>query len=71
MQRLGTALTEYPATDEVLAALDEWADSDDPEIRIAVCEACAEIEDSKSEDILQLLKIDRNDRVMRAATDAM
>ncbi|WP_165853239.1 hypothetical protein [Halonotius aquaticus] len=71
VQRLGTALTEYPATDEVLAALDEWADSDDPEIRIAVCEACAEIEDSKSEDILQLLKIDRNDRVMRAATDAM
>lgn len=71
VQRLGTALTEHPATDEVLAALDEWADSDDPEIRIAVCEACAEIKNSKAEDILQLLKIDRNDRVMRAATDAM
>lgn len=71
VQQLATSLTEHSVTDKTLAALNGWANNDDPDVRIAVCEACAAVEDSEAENILQLLRIDSNDRVMRVANDAL
>jgi hypothetical protein len=55
----------------VATVLERHADSDDPDVRLAVCRVCAEIEDKRATDILKQLRIDTNNRVASAAVNGL
>jgi hypothetical protein len=67
---LGDRVSEEPIPDAVVEALEACVTAEDPNVRVAVCEACAEIPGDEAESILTDLRIDTNDRVAEAAMDA-
>lgn len=74
VRELGDALAAAePADglpDEVVTALETCAEADDPEVRVAVCEACEAVETGATDEIVRGLRIDTNDRVATAAMEA-
>jgi hypothetical protein len=67
---LGDRVDGDPVPDGVITALETCAEADDPDVRVAVCDACAEIPGDAVESILGRLRIDTNDRVATAAMEA-
>ncbi len=67
---MGETLDDELPTD-VATVLERHADSDDPDVRLAVCRVCAEIEDKRATDILKQLRIDTNNRVASAAVNGL
>jgi hypothetical protein len=70
IRELGDRVDEEPVPDDVVTALETCAEADDPDIRVAVCDACAELPGDAVESILGRLRIDTNDRVATAAMEA-
>jgi len=67
---LAAALERQPPTAAATEALETWSRADDADVRVAVCEACANAGTDDAEAILKRLRIDTNDRVTNAAIDA-
>jgi hypothetical protein len=70
IRNLGDRIDGGPVPDEVVTALETCAEADDPDVRVAVCDACAAITDDEVASILGRLRIDTNDRVATAAMEA-
>lgn len=70
IRELGDRVDDEPVPDDVVTALETCAEADDPDVRVAVCDACAELPDDAVESILGRLRIDTNDRVATAAMEA-
>jgi len=67
---LGERANEEPVPEEAIRALKSCMEAEDPDVRVAVCEACGEIPGEEVESILGRLRIDTNDCVAEAAMDA-
>jgi hypothetical protein len=66
---LATAEPDDGLPDEAVAALETCAEADDPDVRVAVCDACAAVEVDAVDEIVRRLRIDTNDRVAAAAME--
>lgn len=70
IRKLGDRIDEDVVPDTVLRALETCAEADDPDARVAVCDACDAIDAEATDDIVRRLRIDTNDRVATAAMEA-
>ena len=68
---LGAELPTDSVPDDAAAVLEEHADADDPDVRLAVCEVCAGIGEEWAEEILKRRRIDTDDRVVSTAIDGL
>lgn len=68
---LGAELPTDGVPDDAAAVLEEHADADDPDVRLAVCEVCADIGEEWAEEILKRRRIDADDRVVSTAIDGL
>jgi hypothetical protein len=71
VRELGETLSTTDPSAEVVETLDRCSRADDPEVRVAVCDVCADLDGPEPESILQRLRIDTNDRVATTAMDAL
>ena len=70
VRELGDHVDDERVPDAVLRALETCAEADDPDVRVAVCDACEAIDAEATEGIVRRLRIDTNDRVATAAMEA-
>lgn len=68
---LGAKLPADGLPEDAVAALERHADADDPDVRLAVGEVCATVEDERAEAILKRLRLDPDDRVVRVAVNGL
>ncbi len=71
IRELGDDLQSDGVPDQAFTLLERHAAADDAEIRLAVCEVCAEIDDERADEILRGRRIDTDDRVMNAAINGL
>jgi hypothetical protein len=71
VRSLGGRLPGGDLPDDAVAALERGADADDPEVRLAVCEVCATLEDDRARELLKRRRIDPDDRVANAAVEGL
>lgn len=69
--KLGETLSGGELSDDVATILERHADADDPDIRLAVCRVCAELEDERASDLLRRLRIDPDTRVANVAINGL
>lgn len=70
VRELGERASADPVPEPVVSALAACADDGDPDVRVAVCDACGALGGEETRDIVGRLRIDSNDRVATAAMDA-
>jgi hypothetical protein len=71
VRSLGDRLPDDDLPGEAVTALERGADASDPEMRLAVCEVCATLEDDRARELLKRRRIDPDDRVANAAVEGL
>ncbi|WP_229111693.1 HEAT repeat domain-containing protein [Halapricum desulfuricans] len=71
VRSIGSELPSDRIPDRVFDFLRRHADADDPDIRLAVAEICAELEDERTDEILRNRRIDPDNRVVNVAVSAL
>jgi hypothetical protein len=71
VRELGEAVPSDSPPEAVVETLAACSRADDPAVRVAVCEVCADLEDPEAESVLERLRIDTNDRVATTAMNAL
>jgi len=71
IRELGEDLQSEEVPDQAFTLLEHHATADDPEIRLAVCDVCVDIDDERADEILRGRRIDTDNRVMNAAIEGL